>query len=161
MASQTIRHACFTNAVQIIAAIGTLLIAPDLNAEVYKWRDEQGRIHYSDRPVSESSTEVKIRQAPPGAPRASTTHQRQEKMRRMLDAYDEARSDKKEAKLKAKKEREKRKMKCVYAKDRYQQHRGATGIYNFDEAGNRRYLNEADRKRHMQKLKAEVAHWCK
>ncbi|MES9833417.1 MAG: DUF4124 domain-containing protein [Candidatus Thiodiazotropha sp. DIVDIV] len=132
-----------------------------LFAGVYKWTDEQGRVHFSDRPVSESSTEVKIREAPANSSADTMPEQRQQKMKRMLDSYQEDRSNKKEARQKAKKEKEKRKKKCIYAKDRYNSHNRAGGIYNFKKDGERRYLSDAERQSHMKQLKADVDRWCK
>jgi vacuolar-type H+-ATPase subunit I/STV1 len=137
------------------------IFSQSLFAGVYKWTDENGRVHFSDRPVSESSTEVKIKKAPSSDTSNSSSQQRQQKMRKMLDAFEEERNEKKEAKQKAKKEREKRKKKCIYAKDRYNSHNRASGIYSYKKDGQKNYLSDADRKTHMQRLKAEVDRWCK
>jgi hypothetical protein len=134
---------------------------PLLQAGVYKWTDEQGRVHFSDRPVSESSTEVKIKKAPTRGPGSNGSEERQLQMKRMLDVYQEDRANKKEARTKAKKEREKRKAKCIYAKDRYKSHSRATGIYGFNKEGKRSYLDDEQRKSHMKRLKADVDRWCK
>ncbi|MCG7925274.1 MAG: DUF4124 domain-containing protein [Candidatus Thiodiazotropha taylori] len=137
------------------------IFSQSLCAGVYKWTDEHGRVHFSDRPVSESSTEVKIKQTPSSGSSAESPQQRQQKMRKMLDAFEEERSEKKEAKQKAKQEREKRKKKCIYAKDRYNSHIRASGIYNYKKDGQKSYLSDAERKSHMQRLKADVDRWCK
>ncbi len=147
--------------VLVCALLGGLIFSPGLHAGVYKWTDENGRVHFSDRPVSDLSTEVKIKQAPPSSPSSSSPQQRQEKMRKMLDAFEEERNEKKEARQKAKKEREKREKKCLYAKDRYNSHNRASGIYGYDKEGQKNYLNDAERKTHIQRLKAEVDRWCK
>ena len=139
----------------------SIIFSQSLYAGVYKWTDEHGRVHFSDRPVSDSSTEVKIKQTPSSESSGSSPQQRQQKMRKMLDAFEEERSEKKEAKQKAKQEREKRKKKCIYAKDRYNSHNRARGIYNYQKDGERSYLSEAERKNHMKKLKADVDRWCK
>ncbi|MCG7921780.1 MAG: DUF4124 domain-containing protein [Candidatus Thiodiazotropha lotti] len=143
------------------AIVISTIFSHSLYAGVYKWTDEHGRVHFSDRPVSESSTEVKIKQTPSSGSTGDSPQQRQQKMRKMLDAFEEERSEKKEAKQKAKQEREKRKKKCIYAKDRYNSHNRARGIYNYKKDGDRSYLSEAERKSLMQRLKADVDRWCK
>ncbi|MEW8628055.1 MAG: DUF4124 domain-containing protein [Candidatus Thiodiazotropha sp.] len=148
------------NALLRVMLISTIF-SQSLYAGVYKWTDEHGRVHFSDRPVSESSTEVKIKQAPASDSANQSPQQRQQKMRKMLDAFEEERSEKKEAKQKAKNEREKRKKRCIYAKDRYNSHSRASGIYNYQEDGQKSYLSDAERKNHMKKLKADVDRWCK
>jgi hypothetical protein len=162
MVSQSSASFAFLKGSLISIFFVSALYVSGLYAGVYKWTDEQGRVHYSDRPVSGTSTEVKIKQPPPAeGDNSSSPQQRQDKMRRMLDAYEEERSNKREAKQEAKKEREQRKKKCIYAKDRYNSHNRATGIYNYDKEGERRYMNDSQRQAHMQKLKAEVERWCK
>lgn len=139
-----------------------LIFATSLHAGFYKWTDEKGQIHFSDRPVSDSSTEVKIRQAQVANSAINdVSEQRNDKMKRMLAAYEDDRNAKKEAKQKAKQDREKRKKKCVYAKDRYNSHNRAAGIYIFEKDGERKYLDEAERLSHMQSLKVDVERWCK
>jgi hypothetical protein len=138
-----------------------IVFSQGLYAGVYKWTDEQGRVHFSDRPVSESSTEIKIKQAPSSNASGSSPQHRQQKMRKMLDALEEERIEKREAEQKAKQDQEKRKKKCLYAKDRYNSHNRATGIYSYQEDGQRNYLSDDERKSHMRKLKADIDRWCK
>ena len=139
-----------------------LMAAPGLDAGIYKWTDEQGRVHFSDRPVDDSSSEVKIRQSPATeTPSNEERQQRDLKMKRMLDAFEEDRANKKEAKQKQRQEREKRKRNCLLAKDRYNSHNRARGIYSYKKDGERRYLNDSERQSHMKKLKADVERWCK
>jgi hypothetical protein len=139
----------------------SIVFSQGLYAGVYKWTDEQGRVHFSDRPDSESSTEVKIQQAPSSGTSNGSSQHRQQKMRKMLDALEEERIEKRETEQKAKKEREKRKKKCRYAKDRYNSHNRASGIYSYQKDGQRSYLSDDERKSHMKKLKADIERWCR
>ncbi|MEW8285209.1 MAG: DUF4124 domain-containing protein [Candidatus Thiodiazotropha endolucinida] len=137
-----------------------LMAGLQLQAEVYKWVDEQGRVHFSDRPVTGESTEIRIREQESPQP-AAGQHDRQMEMRRMLDVYAEERAEKKEAKQKQLAERKRRKQNCVRAKDRYNSHLRATGIYNLGNDGERRYLSEQERARHIKRLKADITRWCR
>ncbi|MCU7929688.1 MAG: DUF4124 domain-containing protein [Candidatus Thiodiazotropha sp. (ex Codakia rugifera)] len=130
-----------------------------LEAGVYKWIDEQGRVQFSDRPVTGKSTEVKIKDHSPSP--VQIDEDRKQKTRRMLDVYKEDRAAKKEASQKQKEKKKKRKQNCVRAKDQYASHSRASGIYDFGKDGDRRYLSDVERNRHMKKLKAEIARWCK
>lgn len=140
--------------------IGVSLLGQQLQAEVYKWVDDQGRVHFSDRPVDTDSTAVKIKEG--DAPRVPAgQEERQQKMQRMLDVYAEERAEKQEAMQKQKAEGQRRKQNCVQAKDRYNSHLRASGIYNLGNEGKREYLSEAERAQHMKRLKAEIARWCR
>ncbi|MCU7866462.1 MAG: DUF4124 domain-containing protein [Candidatus Thiodiazotropha sp. (ex Lucinoma borealis)] len=136
-----------------------LLGTYQLEAGVYKWTDEQGRVQFSDRPVTGESTEVKIKNHSPSP--VQNEQDRKLKTRRMLDVYKEDRAAKKEASQKQKEEKKKRKKNCVRAKDQYASHSRASGIYDFGKDGDRRYLSDEQRNRHMKNLKAEISRWCK
>jgi hypothetical protein len=137
-----------------------MMVGLHLQAEVYKWVDDEGRVHYSDRSVTGASTAIKIREGE--TPQSSSADDdRQLKMRRMLDVYAEERAEKKEAKQKQQAERQKRKQNCARAKDRYNSHLRARGIYNLGNDGKRQYLSDEERTSHINSLKAEIARWCK
>ncbi|MES9943538.1 MAG: DUF4124 domain-containing protein [Candidatus Thiodiazotropha sp.] len=136
-----------------------LIITFQLHAGVYKWVDDKGRVHFSDRPVTGQSEEVNIKQQEAAQPSAGQ-HDRKLKMQRMLDVYQEERAEKKEAKQKQQAERKKRKQNCARAKDRYNSHVRARGIYDLNKEGERQYLSEAERARHMKRLKSDIARWC-
>jgi hypothetical protein len=136
------------------------LIALPLHAEVYKWVDEQGRVHFSDRPDEAASTEITIKEQQP--PQSSEGQDdRKSRMQRMLDVYAEERAEKKEAQQKQQAEEKKRKQYCIRAKDRYNTHLRARGIYDLGDDGERRYLSEEERASHIKQLKSEIARWCK
>jgi hypothetical protein len=135
-------------------------LAVQIQAEVYKWVDEQGRVHFSDRPNDAGSTGIKIKEQQ-DAPASDGPSDRQQKMQRMLDVYAEDRAERKEAKQKQQAEQKKRKQYCARAKDRYNSHIRARGIYSLGSDGERRYLSEKERAGHLKQLKSDIARWCK
>ncbi|MET0067200.1 MAG: DUF4124 domain-containing protein [Candidatus Thiodiazotropha sp.] len=146
----------------LVLLIGVSLCAAEpLGAGVYRWTDAQGQVHYSDRPVGESAREVPIRKSPKESLPKGDDAQRQERTRRMLEVYQEDREKKQEALQKQIQEREKRQRNCIVARDRYQSHSQASGIYSFKKDGDRQYLDDAARQKYMQKLKAEIDKWCR
>ncbi|MGD8913531.1 MAG: DUF4124 domain-containing protein [Candidatus Thiodiazotropha sp.] len=136
------------------------LMALPLYAEVYKWVDEEGRVHFSDRAEGATSTEIQIREQQQ-LQSSDGQYDRQLKMQRMLDVYAEERAEKKEAQQKQQAEAKKRKQYCARAKDRYKTHIRASGIYDLGDDGERRYMSEEERARHIKQLKSEIARWCK
>ncbi len=131
-------------------------------AGVYQWTDDQGQVHYSDRPVADTAREVPVKPSPskPLTPDAEGAS-RQERTQRMLDVYQEDREKKQQARKKQSEEREKRKRNCVVAKDRYQSYSRARGIYSFKKDGERQYMDEKSRENYMRKLKADIEKWCR
>jgi catalase len=140
--------------------IFTLLIPLQLQAAVYQWTDEHGRVQFSDRPVHESATEVKIRTSP-GSPQDSGLPQdRRAKQQRMLDIYGEERAAKKEQAEKDKQARDERKRKCLNARARYDEYSHAGSIYDYLESGERKYLDKEQRSRFIAGIKADVEKYC-
>jgi 2-polyprenyl-6-methoxyphenol hydroxylase-like FAD-dependent oxidoreductase len=146
--------------VNLTLIVVLMSLALQLQAEVYQWVDEQGRVHFSDRPNEDGSTGIKIKEQQ-DAPTSDGPSERQQKMQRMLDVYAEERAEREEAKQKQQAELKKRKQYCARAKDRYNSHTRATGIYNLGSDGERRYLSEEERARHIKQLKSDIARWCK
>lgn len=146
-----------------ILACGCLLtaaIALPLQAAVYKWTDENGHVHFSDRP-HEDSTEMNLPSTTPTGPAGRDLPQeRRERRQRMLDVYEQDRSDKREAEKKAKQAREERRKRCLSARARYDDYSTAGSIYNYLESGEREYLDKEQRQRFIAKLKADVKRYC-
>jgi hypothetical protein len=140
--------------------IGLLLMGPHLQAEIHKWVDDKGRVHYSDRPVTGKSTAINIKKGE-ASPAPAGQGERRLKMQRMLDVYAEERAEKQEEKQKRKAVQQKSKKNCIQAKDRYNSHLRATGIYSLGNDGKRQYLSEDERSTHMKRLKADIARWCR
>lgn len=150
-----------SRALFLLILLSACIFSPcQLQAGVYKWVDENGRVHFSDRPTASESTEVRIKQQERTAPSADQ-HNRKLKMQRMLDVYQEEREEKREAKQKQQEAKTRRKQNCARAKDRYNSHVRARGIYNYDKNGERQYLSDDERARHMKSLKSEISRWCK
>lgn len=148
---------------RMLACCGLLVSAfcPPLQAAVYKWTDEHGQVHFSDRPVADEAKEVEIRtKVPEGGSGRRIAPDRKELRRRMLDSYEQERADKREAAKKAKQEKEARKKKCLNARARYDEYSTVGGIYNYLESGEREYLNKSQREQFIAQLKADVKRYC-
>ena len=72
-----------------------LLASPVLGQAVYKWADEQGRIHYGDRPGHSNASSVGTR-APPAPTLDTEAAERRVQQRRLLEAFVEERREQKE-----------------------------------------------------------------
>jgi hypothetical protein len=146
----------YLTAISLIA-----LLSSPLQAAVYQWTDDQGRVHFSDRPTHESATEKKVRVPPANAPSRQTIPEDRKALRqRMLDVYEQERAEKREAAVKRKQERKERKRKCLSARARYDMYNNAGSIYDYTEDGERKYLNKEDRKEYISQLKADMKRYC-
>lgn len=127
---------------------------------VYKWVDDKGRVHYGERPPSSSSAqEMQIKETPSqgvGVDDPARTDQQQ----RLLRAFEEERAQKEEAQQKSKAEQAERARNCGKARDRLARYQRSGVIYDIDQQGNRRILNDAEREATMREAEAAVRHWC-
>ncbi len=154
---QRARHMIFALRVLIIVS----LAAPAAGTGVYKWTDEQGRVHFGDRPQSEAASEVKIRVEPQSSPPAATEAERARHRRRLLEIYQEDRDAKKEAARKQKEERAKRAAECGKARNKLAQFDRAGSLYRKGPDGERRYLSLEERDRYIAGLREKVSRLCR
>lgn len=130
-------------------------------AGVYKWVDEQGRVHYGERPPARTQAqEIAVKQAPPPPMPAEDEAARRDNQQRLLRAFEEEREQKKAQKQKSQEEEAKRERQCAVARDRVRRYETAARVYDLDEQGNRRILSDEERAVTEQRARQEVARWC-
>ncbi|MET0681117.1 MAG: DUF4124 domain-containing protein [Burkholderiales bacterium] len=140
--------------------LAVLFTAMAAHAQVYRWVDEQGKVHYGERPPrSAKATPVEDKlAAPPGtaAPKAAPDASQQERdfqRRRMEREQKEAREQK---------AAEKAKQQCERERTRLAQLRNVRRISaGADEKGNLRYLSEGERADAIAAQEAAVARACR
>ncbi len=128
-----------------------------LHAGVYKWVDEQGKVHYGDRPESAQSQQLQIQSAPPPDPDAV---ERMERSQRMLNEYSDDQAEQKKKREAREQEEARRKANCELARKRLDDYEHASTLYVTDPNGERRYMNEDEQKKALDISRAEVKKWC-
>lgn len=145
--------------ISIVFLLVVIYCQSPANAEVYKWVDEHGQTHYSERPPDGSATEIKIKE-PQNVDKA--LEKNMEERDKMLKIYEEERNLKKEEKLKAEAEAEKMKRKCMEVKnDLADMQQAGIVYYVLDEKGERIYLSEEEMTKRRAKLQAQYNEYCK
>ncbi len=135
--------------------------------EIYKWTDENGRVHYGDKPLSENAQEVQLGRHPGSglsttdAPAAPVSEkQRQYRQRRLVESLEADRREKEAIKAKQKEVQKTRERNCNRARVLYKAAYDANLLYSFDEKGNRYFLNETQRQKVLAEDRAMIAKWC-
>lgn len=111
--------------------------------EIYKYVDEQGNVHYVDRPTGESGEE-RLGISYTGTSSAAVTAQVKHR-RDYMEALDEARGEResrREAEAQARAEMEARAAKCQESRARLESYLQAHRLYRQDESGEREYLDD-------------------
>lgn len=138
------------------ALLWAALAAP-ATAEVYRWEDAQGNVHFGDRPPAGAATQALDPAAPPH-PGASTA-QRLERQRRYLKVTDQERRQEAAERERAAREAARRQSNCRQARARLERARSASYLYN-DTPEGRVVLDDRQRAAHTAGLRQAVAQWC-
>jgi len=138
----------------LVACAGTV------SAGFYKWTDEKGRVHYSDKPKDADSTAVTTTKHPPSVPKRSN-NDRLQKQKKLLNVYAQERAKKQEEQAKARQEKKKRERNCAIARDQQRSAANASALYTIGKDGKRNYLSNKQRAKEEALAKKRVAKWCK
>lgn len=128
-------------------------------AEIYKWTDEKGNVHYGDKPTT-TGKQIDVTKAAAktgNLPEKS----REERRRKLLQAMDEDRLDKKTRQAKQKKQKARHRTRCINAKDRLRVYEQAGSLYDLDKDGKRVTLSNEERQRVTAKLRSNINKYCK
>ena len=137
----------------------SLVITP-VSAGVYKWTDEDGNVHFGDRPANlDSATEITIRSDNnTGVTNSSGNKKEREYLLRKIEEEKLADVEKRK---KRSAEEKKRKKRCNYYKSRYQSHIQSNRTYRTSPEGERYYLTDEERAARKKKLSKNVAKYCR
>ena len=140
----------------IIAVLLYALITAPSHAQVYKWTDESGQVHYGDRPDNTQAEQVKIRKNETTTPRAKD----EEKIDYLKDK-NKAESEKAEE-LKEQKMTNKEKRKyCNEAKSDLAAIMGRGRMREINEKGEYTYLTEEERQKRISAAREKEKEFCR
>ncbi|HSD61231.1 MAG TPA: DUF4124 domain-containing protein [Burkholderiales bacterium] len=149
-----------------------LALAAPAYAQLYKWVDADGKVHYSDQPppaTAQKEQKLNIRTTPPEsaapstegeAPAAKpaagpTTPAEREMEYRKRKVEEEQKQQKAEAEQKANQEN------CLNAQRRARSYQEEGRIFTVDEKGERVYMDDDARMRNLRDAQLEIAKYCK
>ena len=145
--------------VLVIAAAA--LTSSAFAGEIYKYVDENGNVHYVDRPTGESGEE-RLDVSYSGTSSETVTAQVQ-KRRDYMSALEEARTDAKsqrEAEAQARAEMEERAAKCQEHRARLESYLQSRRLYRENAAGEREYLDEDQTMEARRKVEEAIQENC-
>ena len=129
--------------------------------EIYKWTDENGNVHYEDRP-SGAASEERLRISYNRTDSAAVNQRIQARLDRQTER-DEARSvaeaEQQEAAEKAAAAAEREKS-CERARARLETYLQSRRLYRTDDKGERVYLDDAERQEARQKAEEQITEFC-
>jgi len=132
------------------------------HAQVFKWTDPEGKVHFGDHPpATADKEEVHVRAGPTVPPAALPSEQeRAEQRRRLLDYYEERRAEKRADKKQAQAQRKLREARCLKAREQLALYRNTNSIYEELPNGERRYYSEAERQQLFARYQKDIDQFC-
>jgi hypothetical protein len=145
----------------LLAVYGCMLLwCAGVEADIYRWVDEEGKVHFGDRPgAAESAEEVRVKGGggadlpAPGATDRSQTRQR------LLEQYEKERLERRAAAAEKKAEQARRTRNCAIAKDRLSTYEKSV-LYDYGSDGERQFLSKAEHEQALVDARADVERWC-
>ncbi|MFO8024727.1 DUF4124 domain-containing protein [Thiohalophilus sp.] len=138
----------------------TALVSVSTGAGVYKWTDEQGQVHYGDKPPEKGARSMDVDPGPSRGSPQSGDAERREKTRRLLRAYEEERRIKQQREQRKEAEAAERHKRCARARDRLRSYQQAGRLYDIDEQGDRKILTDSQRQQAEARAAQDVSRWC-
>jgi len=148
---------------KVFAVIALFGISTSSISAVYKWTDENGKVHYSDKPFDEKSKTVKMKRQRTNEEiiqakeRASSLLRHQNKIQEIAD--EEARDKKRDDQKKAKQQRKLTSL-CQQAKREIRILSQGRVTYNTDENGKKHYLSDAEKNQQIAALQQQIKENC-
>ena len=125
-------------------------------AKVYRWVDEDGNVHFGDRPADSDAQELEIKPRQPAAQPQPDTLNRAT----ISEVMEEERLRRKEVREKEKQVRQNRQRTCLLARDNLRSLEESGYVYDIDSSGKRRILSDSQRKASEQRARDAVTQFC-
>ncbi|PHS18200.1 MAG: hypothetical protein COA86_08645 [Kangiella sp.] len=144
----------------------TMIFASTANAKIYKWTDENGKTHYSDKPIGDKNEVIKVNKglSEKSLKEAkSRSAKRMESYRRLSEVAEQERQAKRDLVVESEKEEVRMQKECAEAKRLVLVFSGRGVIYNQDENGKRTFLQLSDVKKNkkLAELEKTIRDKCK
>ncbi len=130
---------------RLSAVLVLTLASAFATAEVYKWVDADGNVHYGDRPPA-AGVDARSMPPPPAPAEDADQEQRSLKQRRLLEAFEAERAERDRAEADAAAAKAQRTQKCERARRQLAVLERANIVYTTDESGARAYMSDGERR---------------
>ena len=147
----------------IFSSLLCVLLSANLSAKIYKWVDENGKVHYSDKPFNKDEKELNIKSkvSPEQSARARTEAQaRIQKLRRQVESTISEQNAQKESAAKSAQEQKKLEQNCSVVKKQLALLNQQVRIVETDEKGEAKFLSDEERKKQINELNALLKQHC-
>ncbi len=151
------------NKLSLVVFLGLSMVLGTVQAEVYKWVDERGKVHYSDRKMYSNASTMNISTGESTIGQSSAEiEERLHKQQKYLNYLTSERIDRKEKREKQKAEQAKQKKVCGKLQDQlkvYEEENVRWYELN-EESGARDYISDDSLEARKQELRDQIKTSC-
>jgi len=141
-----------------ISLLLACLLPPGAGAEIFKWVDDEGKVHYGDSAPHERESETIQTPPPPSDEEVMRSRNRLEGLREWAAEWEKAREEEKQATAR---EGEVRKQRCGKARRQLGVLETQAPVYQVDEQGQKAYLKDEEREAMLQRVRKLVKTNCR
>ena len=147
---------------RIVALLLSLSLSAAAGAEIYKWTDPQGQVHYGEKPGGKGAASITLPAAPPPAAAPPDARQRLENIRKWGDARHRERLAEQRRKAEQKKRKAELERRCLRLKnDLADMQQGRIAWYRVDEAGQRHFYSDQEVEGRKAALRRDIERNCR
>lgn len=143
-----------------IGVIVCLLFSSYVHSEIYKWTDENGRVHFSDKAKSKNADVVDLKQDKPTTKRSPSEQNSLENTRRFLRALEDEKAIKLEKSEKLAEKRNKTAAYCQRLKKEMTIYNKGYAIVRYNEKGEHEYLTDQEIASQKGKFEQKWKEYC-
>ena len=138
---------------------GLLLALPVVAAEVYRWTDQNGQVHFGRRPPPGEAQRINVPESAPGGGDTELL-QRRDRERRLLEDYDYERAQKKARQAREADAQQKAAAQCDKLRDYWRRLSFPGPLYLTSDDGEREYLTDDQRESEMARVRPAYVRAC-
>jgi len=151
------RHGPFAGVAVVLAWLAPWVAG----AEIFKWTDENGKVHYSDAAPREGEAETIQAPPPPSDSAVLQSRNRLDGLSEQAAKWDQEREAEKRAKQTASREKDVRKQLCRQAEGQLRTLEIRSVLYYVDEQGKKIYLTDEERAARLEQVRKAVKDSCR
>lgn len=148
-------HVSRTPMTAVALGLALTLAVPAFANEIYRWVDDDGVVHFGDRPEHERAESLTVRTAPPTPAQAPEEDAADGASGDAPDASDELFAAPPEDEVEAA-----RRANCEIASERYERMSRAPRLYREGADGERLYLEDEEVEAALAEARDAVDEWC-
>ena len=142
--------------IHILVFVMFVLSSAAWGAEIYKWVDKKGNVHFGDQPGGPGAQQVDV-------PKFKTDPVLEQRQKERQEAKEKEKAEntiKSQNEEDARKKEEQRKKNCITARERLEQLKTVRRLFRIDEKGERHDLSDEERATALLKAQEDVKKWC-